>query len=90
MNAKSFAPERWLPLDKNDAKRSFLPFSLGSRNCIGRYLALMVIRIVVCNMILRYDIELVAQNADLLLERKSNFLWDKVKLEVRLHPAKLQ
>lgn len=36
LSPTSFAPDRWLEADKNEAmKEAFVPFSVGPRSCIG-------------------------------------------------------
>ncbi|KAI1629074.1 cytochrome P450 [Exophiala viscosa] len=70
-DAKSFIPERWLPCDeytdssfqtspeeRKNLKDYVLPFSLGSRACIGRNLAYMELSIVIAALIMSFDWEL--------------------------------
>ena len=57
-----FVPERWLPGDKDEAalKELFMPFSLGTRSCIGQNLALLEMTLVLSTLYYSYDFELVA------------------------------
>lgn len=57
-DANDFKPERFLP--ENDTKRhshSFLPFSSGPRNCIGKSYATLAIRIVLVKILSRYKVK---------------------------------
>lgn len=62
-----FIPERWLKrtteklnfqarLAHETLKTAFLPFSLGKRNCVGRPLALLEIRVVMLKLLQVFDI----------------------------------
>ncbi|PMD33538.1 cytochrome P450 [Hyaloscypha variabilis F] len=57
----SFIPERWLgdykgvPADR----KAFMPFSAGSRNCIGQQFALKELRLILVTLIRRYELSLV-------------------------------
>ncbi|KAI9205317.1 cytochrome P450 [Polychytrium aggregatum] len=70
-----FLPERFLDLEhvtgvfkSHEAKGELLPFSSGSRNCIGRNFALMEIRLFLANFLRKYEIEDVpGQAKDLVL-----------------------
>lgn len=56
-DAEEFRPERFLP--ENDSKRhshSFLPFSQGPRDCIGKYYAMLAIRTVLVKFLRNYKI----------------------------------
>lgn len=55
-----FLPERWLhpeqfPLDKRQASQ---PFMLGPRGCIGKNLSHIEQRLILCNFLLHFDVEL--------------------------------
>lgn len=53
----SFNPDRWLHADA-DASKYFAPFSKGSRNCIGKDLAVVELYLAVANVFGRFDMEL--------------------------------
>lgn len=57
---ESWKPERWLDPESNldDMKRLFMPFSKGTRDCLGKNLALMEIKIFVAAIIKEYVVEL--------------------------------
>lgn len=57
-DADSFNPDRFLP--ENDTKRhahSFLPFSEGPRNCIGKNYAMLSIRTILVKFLRNYKVE---------------------------------
>ena len=62
-----FVPERWLTkhteklnfqsrLAHETLKKPYLPFSLGKRNCVGRPLALLEIRVVILKLLQNFDV----------------------------------
>jgi cytochrome P450 len=51
-----FMPERWLNIKESDVNNVYLPFSLGSRNCIGKFFALLELKIILYTLILRLNI----------------------------------
>ncbi|CAB4472669.1 unnamed protein product [Rhizophagus irregularis] len=55
-DVEEFVPERWLNPERIP-KDCFLPFSAGTRNCIGQNFAMMVIRIIVATLIQKYKFE---------------------------------
>ncbi|OSX61370.1 hypothetical protein POSPLADRAFT_1145439 [Postia placenta MAD-698-R-SB12] len=57
-NAREFYPERWLEASadaKKEMMRSFAPFSVGPRACLGRNLALQQLYIMFATLFRRYD-----------------------------------
>ncbi|MCJ1430519.1 hypothetical protein MMC29_008437 [Sticta canariensis] len=86
---KNFVPERWLGDCRfiNDDKKSFQPFSFGPRNCLGKNLAYVEMRMILARMIWNFDMEL--QEDSLAWDKKTkNFIiWDKVSMHVRLSPV---
>ncbi|KAL0579556.1 hypothetical protein V5O48_002436 [Marasmius crinis-equi] len=73
---EEFIPERWLPQEervrfepviftnieeyKNDPQ-AFVAFSAGPANCVGKNLAMMEMRMVLCTLLKRFNIELVGE-----------------------------
>jgi cytochrome P450 len=52
---KEFKPERFnLPLEHPN---SFMPFSGGTRNCIGQHMAIMEVRIALVDILKKYKVE---------------------------------
>ncbi|OQU97048.1 hypothetical protein CLAIMM_03051 [Cladophialophora immunda] len=61
-HATEFIPERWVdeerPADYHHDTRAFIPFNLGQYACIGKGLALLEMRLVVAELVKRFDITL--------------------------------
>ncbi|MCJ1301713.1 hypothetical protein MMC08_004514 [Hypocenomyce scalaris] len=72
-DADSFNPDRWL--DKADErqqhnlKKYVIPFSFGSRACVGRNLAFMELLVSIGSIIHRYDLELKERREPTMIER---------------------
>ncbi|KAK4118830.1 cytochrome P450 [Parathielavia appendiculata] len=88
-----FIPERWLPEAEYTGIRfdrerhgAFQPFSVGSRNCVGKNLAYMEMRLILARLIWNYDLVLADEAADRFLDCPAFGLWLKGPLHVRLIP----
>ncbi|KAI1324964.1 cytochrome P450 ClCP1 [Xylariaceae sp. FL0255] len=57
-NAEVFDPERWLEWNGHDDRAAFKPFSLGPRNCIGKNLALVELKIILARMLFNFSFSL--------------------------------
>ena len=57
-HADKFDPERWLSWNGYDDQSAFEPFSLGPRNCIGKNLALVELKIILARTIFNFDLSL--------------------------------
>ncbi|KAI1810274.1 benzoate 4-monooxygenase cytochrome P450 [Poronia punctata] len=82
-NPARFLPERWLreePEDKLDASQ---PFSLGSRSCIGKGLAMLELRLTLAKLIWRFDLNLVNESMDWHRDSHMHTLWQKPKMFVK-------
>ena len=59
-----FRPERWIESDSvsresiNLARRAFEPYGLGTRQCIGRNLAYLQLKLTLAHVLYRYDMRL--------------------------------
>lgn len=86
-DAWAFVPERWLadcpPRYANDQREVFQPFGFGQRNCIGRSLAYMELKITLSRLILAFDMELMPESTD-WSKQKVFLLWEKRPLYVKL------
>lgn len=80
----AFLPSRWL--DGSPISLAFNPFSLGPRNCLGRNLAYLEMRLILASLLWHFDIEQVGDGWR-WEELKNWILWEKrplnVKIEVR-------
>lgn len=55
----SFAPERWLDSTKDaPGRKAFNPFSIGTRQCSGRNLAYMQLKLTLAHVLWRFDVRL--------------------------------
>ncbi|KAL8950541.1 MAG: hypothetical protein Q9222_003430 [Ikaeria aurantiellina] len=83
-----FNPSRWLtPSGKLQASPiAFNPFSLGPRNCLGRNLAYLELRLILSRLLWDFDFEL--EDKEWSWDRqKSWILWEKLPLNVRVRVA---
>ncbi|CAI0650064.1 unnamed protein product [Colletotrichum noveboracense] len=90
VDPKSYHPERWLgdPAFAKDNKDAFQPFHLGPRNCIGRNLAYVEMRIILARMLYNFDMKIADDSLDWVGKQKIYLLWEKGPLNVYLTPAK--
>lgn len=53
----AFRPERWVHPEKEERfeRKAFIPFSAGTTVCVGRQLAYQELRVVVANLVRRFD-----------------------------------
>ncbi|OBT52420.1 hypothetical protein VE04_06896 [Pseudogymnoascus sp. 24MN13] len=74
----SFIPERFLddPSFASDNKHALQPFSLGPRNCVGRNLAYVEMRLILAQVLWNFDMEL-APESDNWASQKIFSLWQK-------------
>ncbi|KAJ5486234.1 hypothetical protein N7530_000534 [Penicillium desertorum] len=86
-DAEQFIPERYLdnPRFANDSKTAMQPFSFGPRNCIGRNLAYVEMRIILARMVFNFDMELDQPEKD-WMDQECFVLWNRPKLMIKLKP----
>ncbi|KAM0473161.1 hypothetical protein ACHAP7_008388 [Fusarium lateritium] len=68
-----YIPERWLPDEKgrpqhctNDKKGSVHPFSVGPQSCFGQELSYYVMRLTLCKLLYRFNLELAPESENWL------------------------
>ncbi|EQB52820.1 cytochrome P450 [Colletotrichum gloeosporioides Cg-14] len=86
----SFIPERWLG-DKrfvNDNKDALQPFSFGPRNCIGKNLAYVEMRIILARVLYNFDLTIAEDSKKWQDEEEVYTLWLKGDLNIYLNPRK--
>ncbi|CAF9920690.1 hypothetical protein IMSHALPRED_004976 [Imshaugia aleurites] len=71
----TFNPERWLSSDSKSLRSGapgspFNPFSIGPRNCLGRNLAYLEMRLILANLLWQFDFE----------QMDKSYLWEKQKV----------
>jgi cytochrome P450 len=84
---ESFVPERWLenaPAEfKKDDKSAMQAFSIGPRNCLGKNLAYIEMRMILARMIWNFEMELMPESTS-WKDQKTFILWEKHPLMVKL------
>lgn len=83
-----FVPERWTgetPGYENDQRDAAQAFSMGPRNCIGRNLAYLEMRLVIAKLVWHFDLEDVTQGD--WRDQKVYMVWEKGPLMVKLKPV---
>uniref|UniRef100_A0A224XQA4 Putative cytochrome p450 cyp11/cyp12/cyp24/cyp27 subfamily n=1 Tax=Panstrongylus lignarius TaxID=156445 RepID=A0A224XQA4_9HEMI len=70
-SANSFKPERWIRTDGKGYegvvdRRAYLPFAMGARACIGKYLALTQLHYTLSEVVSEFDLEL-QEEVDMIL-----------------------
>jgi cytochrome P450 len=89
---QSYIPERWLdnnPQFASDNREALQPFSIGPRNCIGKNLALVEMRLILARFLWNFDIELADSSKD-WMEQKVFLLWEKDGMNVKVTPRKVR
>lgn len=87
-DAEEFRPERWLEDESNKVNKFFMPFSTGSRACVGRNLADMNILISTATIFNRYDIAL--QDPNDTLHCHENFVRDTYECNVAIRRREMK
>ncbi|MCJ1300724.1 hypothetical protein MMC08_003521 [Hypocenomyce scalaris] len=84
-----FIPERWLgdPRFNDDDKAALQPFHVGPRNCLGRNLAYVEMRLILARLLWNFDLELV-EACERWDEQEIYGFWQKTPLLVRLKPVR--
>ncbi|KAK4223109.1 Isotrichodermin C-15 hydroxylase [Podospora fimiseda] len=88
-NPESYHPERWLndPEFANDHKDAFQPFHVGTRNCLGRNLAYIEMRIILARVLWNFDIKIDEESMDWMSKQRIFNFWDKGPLYAYLTPV---
>jgi len=71
-DVEAYRPDRWFERDQAAMQKTFNPFSVGPRACVGRNLASLELQIIVASLLRRY--EYVLENPDQPLETSEGFL----------------
>lgn len=86
-----FAPERWLPEPPaefaNDNLKAMQGFSVGPRNCIGKNLALMEMKMILANLFFHYDVAFMPETVNYTKELKVWGFYDRGPFMVKLTPV---
>ncbi|KAJ1323271.1 aspirochlorine biosynthesis cytochrome P450 monooxygenase [Microdochium nivale] len=91
---QQFLPERWLASARtpgscfaNDKTEVLQPFSVGPRNCIGKNLAYVEMRLIMARLLYSFDLELMPQSLLWADDQNVFLLWDKGDIMVKLKPC---
>jgi cytochrome P450 len=89
---EEFIPERWTgdPEFQNDNRAVVMPFSNGPRNCVGRNLAYVEIRLVLARLLFNFDIKATPETQGWLKGQKVYLLWDKPAQWITLLPRNVK
>jgi cytochrome P450 len=84
-----YHPERWLgdPAFADDHKETFQPFHVGPRNCLGRNLAYIEMRLILARVLWNFDLRIAEDSLDWMSKQRFYNLWDKGELHVYLTPV---
>ncbi|PMD41851.1 cytochrome P450 [Hyaloscypha variabilis F] len=84
-----FIPERFLSNTgfDSDNRSALQPFSYGPRNCMGRHMAYVEMRMILVSMLWNFDYELCDESQN-WLDQKVYLVWRKDPLMVRLVPRR--
>lgn len=88
-NPTKFVPERWTgedPLYVNDARDAAQVFSYGPRDCLGRNLAYVEMRLVMASLVWHFDLE--RRFPEDWVDQKVYMVWVKSPLMVKLKPVR--
>ncbi|KAF5379018.1 hypothetical protein D9615_006079 [Tricholomella constricta] len=75
-----YRPERWFERDQAAMQKTFNPFSVGPRACVGRNLAFLELQIICASLLRRY--EFVLRDPEMPLETSEGFLRKPLKCMV--------
>ena len=79
----TFLPERWLDPNSRDEIEAFQPFSTGSRSCIGKHLALQVLRLTLVRLALEFE-PMCEKPLNDIASSKCYAVWELPSLLIRL------
>ncbi|KAK7205061.1 cytochrome p450 monooxygenase [Myxozyma melibiosi] len=81
---EQFMPERWLTDSaKSFSQKYFIPFSMGSRGCIGRNITYLEQQLLLATLVRRYDFAFADPNFEPFYEERMNLLPGDMQLRIR-------
>ncbi|RYP75506.1 hypothetical protein DL771_002391 [Monosporascus sp. 5C6A] len=85
----AYRPERWLgdPRFAGDNRDAFQPFHLGARDCLGRNLAYVEMRLILARVLWNFDMNISDDSRDWVSGQKVFNFWEKGALNVHLTPV---
>ncbi|KAH7035828.1 cytochrome P450 [Microdochium trichocladiopsis] len=88
---ETFQPDRWLQDSSmpDEARKTFQPFHVGPRNCIGKNLAYAEMRLILARILWSFDLRLADDCVHWVDRSETYSLWKKPALPVHLTPRKM-
>ncbi|KAJ5917472.1 Averantin hydroxylase [Penicillium verhagenii] len=86
-----YLPERWLDTEgpyADDKRDALQPFSFGPRNCIGRNLANIELRLILAKMLWHFNLELEPECINWPKDQYIYTSWEKIPLKIRITARK--
>lgn len=73
---ENFKPERWMAQAEvtDEMKELFMPFSKGSRACLGKNLAMMELKLITAHLARRFEFEPAPSTTEKSMAMKDHFL----------------
>lgn len=88
---EQFAPERWQTTPPaefaNDNLKVMQGFSVGPRNCIGKNLALLEMKLVLANLFLNFDIQVMPESGNYVNELEVYCFFKREEFWVKMTPV---
>ncbi|KAH7402582.1 cytochrome P450 46A1 [Pyrenochaeta sp. MPI-SDFR-AT-0127] len=87
-NPMAFVPERWTgdPEYAEDERSALQPFSMGSRDCLGKNMAYHEMRLILAKVMYHFDFEL-SPESESWIAQEVYIIWEKRPLMVKLKLA---
>ncbi|KAF2024039.1 cytochrome P450 [Setomelanomma holmii] len=84
-NALEYIPERWLgdARFEDDQRQALQPFSVGSRDCVGKNMAYHEMRLIMAKVFYAFDFELAPESQN-WADQNTYILWEKKPLMCKL------
>ena len=75
-NPELFLPQRWLEPDAmtTEAKMLFMPFSSGTRACLGKSLAMMELKLITATLVRQFDVQVAPGTTEDSMAMTDHFL----------------
>lgn len=73
---EQFVPERWMSPNEvtNDMKELFMPFSKGTRACLGKNLAIMELKLITATLVKNFKFAKASTTTEKTMAVKDHFL----------------
>ena len=82
---EKFVPERWLESGADEQRAALHPFSTGNRSCIGKHLAMQVLRLMIARLVVEFDGRYEGDENDWTAENQCYAVWEVPECRVSWH-----